>query len=259
MVKPAVIEGKWDLSRMEKGVESRYTLVTDRSERHIHCPTAQACFIEPVLKGIEYPLPPEIVKICKGFPVLDIGAHVGSANVYFDEVLQPPKIISCEPHPVCLEYLKSNVNGKTEIVPKAVTDHSGAATLFVSNLMDRDTCEEISYPAYNAASIYDVREKNIEEIPVETVRACDIFDMVGGEEIGLLKIDAEFCEASILMDAEFYLGQVRVVVLEYHSDTQRRQCDALLRWFQPYFTAGHYRQGVAGYVNARVCPPDQYF
>jgi len=251
---------KWELTHGVKEDESRYTLVTERGERHIYCPRLQAGFIETILKGSEYPLPPPIVDVCKGLPIIDIGAHIGSANVYFDEVLQPSKVISCEPHPTCLGYLKKNINGRTEIIPKAVTDNDFGATLFVCGLENSDTEELINKPALNAGTICNIRQNHLEQIPVETIRAYDVLGMIPeSQEIGLLKIDAEFSEANILLDAEWHLPRVRIVIIEYHSDTLRRQCDNLLRWFQPYFSVGHYRQGVIGYINARVAPEDKYF
>jgi len=266
---PEILSGKitappidWELDHEEKDFRNRFTISSKRGDRHVICPTSQARGVRDVLLGHEYPVPLIVRKAIRGLPVVDIGAHIGSANVYFDELLEPSKIISFEPNPTSLEYLKANCNGSTTIVAAAVSNIAGlhvlgtppAVTADSGLVLDRELC---------CSSLFCFPEGlgDIEHTEVNTVTGRSALEMVEGE-IGLLKIDAESSELHILFDAEAELHRVRVVFLEYHSETLRRQCDVLLRDFDMFFSDAHIRQGVVGYIRKNLLnnfPPGAYF
>jgi len=248
----------WTLDHEEKDFRTRFTISSERGERHVICPIYQAAGIRDILLGYEYPIPLPIRDLIHGMPIVDIGAHVGSANVYFDEVLRPSRIVSFEPHPSSLEYLKVNCNGSTTIIHAAVVNHTQGAvlntppmTMTIANKGGVQSCDD--YPNLFCSSIYCDPEKygTAEHIEVPTVYGFDALQTVKGD-IGLLKIDAEGSELTILLDAEKELSRVWTVFLEYHSEILRRQCDALLSNYVTFFTEGHLRQGVVGYLRKDI-------
>ena len=266
---PEIVSGRitappvdWELDHEEKDFRTRFTISSERGERHVICPTSQARGVMDVLLGHEYPVPLTVRDFIRGMPVVDIGAHVGSANVYFDEILKPSKIISFEPNPTSLEYLKANCNGSTTIVPAAVTNHMKGAALSTppavrtadGTVVDRDLCCSSTYPFIGET-------EGFEKIEVPTIDSCSALNMAG-EEIGLLKVDAELSELDILLHAQNGLRHVRVIFLEYHTEILRRQCDSLLCNFRIFFADGHFRQGVVGYLRedlANQLPGNVYF
>ena len=263
--KPAI---DWTLTHEEKDFRTRFTISSERGERHVICPIHQAAGIQDVLLGHEYPIPLVIRNLIHGMPVVDIGAHIGSANVYFDEVLRPSKIVSFEPNPSSLEYLKVNCNGSTTIIHAAVANHTQGAvlstppiTVVISNgdaVQSRENFENLF-----CSTLYTAPEQygTVEHIEVPTVYGFSALQMVEGD-IGLLKIDAEGSELTILLDAEKELSRVWTVYLEYHSEILRRQCDALLSNYVTFFVEGHLRQGVVGYLRKDIAeqfPDNIYF
>jgi len=257
----------WTLDHEEKDLRTRFTISSERGERHVICPIHQASGIQDILLGYEYPIPLPIRELIHGMPVVDIGAHVGSANVYFDEVLRPSKIVSFEPNPSSLEYLKANCNGSTTIIHAAVANHTQGAVLntppvnlTITNGGVVQSCDD--YPNLFCSTIYRAPEElgTVEHIKVPTVCGFDALQMVKGD-IGLLKIDAEGSELTILLDAEKELSRVWTVYLEYHSEILRRQCDALLSNYVTFFAEGHLRQGVVGYLRKDIAEkfPDRLY
>lgn len=239
----------WTLLREDADVRSRFTLTTARGVRRIVCPQTQAAVVQDVLMGREYPLPLPIMALVEGMPIVDIGAHVGAANVYFDEALRPSQIASFEPHPQAQGYLQANANGTTTIHPEAVTNHRRGATLHTpaSSLEHLEWGEMLC-----CASIQDVdRFPGMSDHPVPTITGAEALQKVSGP-IGILKIDAELSELDILSSAAGELDRVQVIFLEYHKDLLRRGCDALLQQFEIFFTEGHLRQGVIGYINKSI-------
>jgi hypothetical protein len=71
----------------------------------------------------------------------------------------------------------------------------------------------------------EVAEANSEEIELVEAREA-LKDKVGPASI--LKVDTEGCELEILKNLEPYFHDFSLIYLEYHSETDRREIDALL-------------------------------
>jgi hypothetical protein len=185
---------------------------------------------QDVLDGKEYPVLARSFSFLKGLPVIDIGAHIGSAVVYFAATLDSPRIHAYEPNDQALEFLKANTQDipGVEIFTEAVCAEDGLATL--------PECK-----------------------PVKTICAGKALRRIKGP-IGILKIDTEGAEVDILEAAGDELSRVRVIYIEHHNEKLRKGIERLLddQFSLFYSKIGLIMrlgddavspQGVNGYVN----------
>ncbi len=194
-------------------------------------PPSMAVHVRKVLGG-EYDLPyehPDPV-------ILDIGADIGAFAVW--AVGRRP---GCHLH--CYEPLASNVE---RLRRNRAHLHAGAVSLHAFAIgepsrtrlfLGRNNCGE--------ASFFDLGEQSSEWVEVLT-RSPDVLPRAD-----LIKIDAEGSEVEILAG----LGRIEsdVIVLECHSESNRRRIDGLLADY--VLVGGRVRgphRGVLKYVHRRT-------
>lgn len=208
--------------------------------RRIVAPSTEQKALEEIFGRPEYPLTERLVELCRGHAVLDIGAHVGSAAAYFDELLSPRKIVCYEPNPIAMDYLCKNLGGFTEgeFYQKAVSNAAGISQFFVR------------VPLFTSGQFENDQAREVFE--VETVTGIEAIESCPGE-IGVLKVDCEAAEHNIIYSLRSQLDRVRVVFVEYHNEDIRRMLDQVLRRFQLFYAHtcpdAWWGQGTLGYVH----------
>lgn len=218
--------------------------------RRVVAPHTEELALREVLGKPEYPLTKSLQTLCHGLPVLDIGAHVGSAAVYFEELLAPSQIICYEPNPVAVEYLQKNVPLAT-IHQAGVSNSAGTGEFFVRLPMFMSSIFQLQYEPD-----LDGMGEGPEKCIVPLVTGQDAINEIEGD-IGILKIDAESAEVNIVRSMRGELDRVRVVFIEYHDEDARRELDVLLRAFHLFHcrTISAYDawwgQGTVGYVHRK--------
>ena len=140
--------------------------------------------------GLEFDKPPTIV---------DIGAHVGSASVFFAWRFPGAKIYAYEPSPDNAQYCEQNVAGIAELTRCAIVGPGMPKEMMLYNGI-RNTGQR---------SIYQLGEQRDDGVMVSTMCATDL------PACDVLKCDAEGVELDILR-AYPHLDGVRVVILEWH-------------------------------------------
>jgi FkbM family methyltransferase len=203
---------------------------------------------QDVLDGKEYPVLARSFSFLKGLPVIDIGAHIGSAVVYFAATLDSPRIHAYEPNDQALEFLKANTQDipGVEIFTEAVCAEDGLATLYSheGGLFSASLKFSFGHPECK---------------PVKTICAGKALRRIKGP-IGILKIDTEGAEVDILEAAGDELSRVRVIYIEHHNEKLRKGIERLLddQFSLFYSKIGLIMrlgddavspQGVNGYVN----------
>ena len=152
--------------------------------------------------GLDFPVPPRVI---------DIGAHVGDASVFFAWRWPGARIVAFEPSPESAAIARANVDGIAELRELAVV---GAGMADEMMLFDRlplgNTGERSLYRLNNSDTGVMVKTVRARELP-----PCDI-----------LKIDTEGAELPILRDYP-HLTSVRALMLEWHRDEDYRE---LVRW-----------------------------
>jgi FkbM family methyltransferase len=150
--------------------------------------------------------------------IVDIGAHVGSASLWFRHAYPGARIYCFEPNPVCFELLRQNVAGEfgIEIRQFALGAADAQMPLFpgVYSTMQ--------------ASLVPNEENRPTGTVVQVRSAKTALDEMDVAVVSVLKVDTEGMELPILRALGERLGQVEVIYLEYHSEHDRRDLDLLL-------------------------------
>lgn len=144
--------------------------------------------------------------------IIDAGAHIGLATLYFKQLWPEAQILAIEPNPDTAELLRQNIARNqlqdVAILEAALSDRHGNTTLHVDDSWDRwYSSGSLHEHAWNGAA--DTMPVN-----VATVTLPDLLS--GGETIDLLKLDIEGWEGRVLRRGSKHLSQVRHLIMEYH-------------------------------------------
>jgi FkbM family methyltransferase len=127
--------------------------------------------------------------------IVDIGANIGVFSKLCSMLFPDADIYAYEPNPKALKWLAQNAEGtRIGVIPSAVGEHSGRVSLDTS-------CD---------STIGRVVEAG--DLTVDCLAASEVAE---GREIGLLKIDCEGSEFSILQDLSL-LERTQELRLEFH-------------------------------------------
>jgi FkbM family methyltransferase len=174
--------------------------------------------LRSILSGKDYP-PVPLPAGYKVSTIVDVGANVGAAALWFLSSAQDARLVCFEPAQENFNCLLQNLRS----FPKAEVYHYGlfsrdkttALHLGVSQCMQHSivaSCE-----TGNATETIVLRKASVE------------FDRLGLKEISILKIDTEGCEVPILEDlGRDRLSCVDVIYLEWHSEDDRHAIDSML-------------------------------
>jgi len=238
-----------ELSPSERAPRSRTTCTwqleyggTKRAFTLFDTPMAhRAC--EAVLSGKCYPPLPISGQIRT---IVDIGANVGAATIYFAMQFPGARVLAFEPAPDSFALLSANTSDLHQI------------RCFNVGLFDRDQETDLYQGRDDAVedSIGRSREQSNRAVQVQLRAAREAIQEAGVEGIDLLKMDTEGCEVPILNSLVPVLSNVGVIYIEFHSERDRVEIDRLLMPTHALFCgqiAKPYR-GELCYV-ARQCLP----
>ena len=155
------------------------------------------------------------------FTVFDVGANVGLFALR--TLMEHPKCrIHCfEPSPLAQQLLAINVGQFEETV------------IHNQGLFNRDMQTDLHINRYNTGqnSIRFTGRHQGQTVTIELKDAGARFDELDLEYLDVLKIDTEGCEVEILKSMGDRLERVDYVLLEYHTEQDRRIIDQLLTMF----------------------------
>lgn len=145
-------------------------------------------------------------RACRDDPrILDLGANVGVASLYFRRLYPRARIEAFEPDPVIYELLVGNCSTadiEAETRRTAVWTANGEVSFFSEG-------SDAGRVATAEAAV----------ITVPSVRFRDLLD----EPVDFVKMDIEGAEAEVILDAADRLDQVAEMFIEYHSFSARAQ------------------------------------
>jgi FkbM family methyltransferase len=140
---------------------------------------------------------------------VDVG--VNRMQTFFDLRSVEPKreYIGFEPNPVCLQYawevVRQNPNFPSTIIPCALSDMSGVLDLWIHRGADFDSC---------ATTVRDLRpERDLERVVCASATADQILGGLKIGQVGLLKVDVEGGELSVMRGATQLLSTVRPIIV----------------------------------------------
>jgi FkbM family methyltransferase len=175
-----------------------------------------AAHLQSIFGGKVYQ--PVGLKNLKPTRIIDIGANVGASAIFFHSRYPDAKIDCFEPSSTNFQYLTGNLADfpSVSLHPFGLYSASEDVTLLAGN----SQC--LQHSIFPSAEV----SANGEQIHLK-----DAFVELDGiiEEQTLLKIDTEGCELPILTRLKTAFDQLKVIYLEFHSETDRIRIDELLR------------------------------
>lgn len=184
------------------------------ARREFRFPEASKAAIVRTLRGESYP---RVEFISDASVIVDIGASVGSAAMFFSLAYPQAQIYCFEPHGESFNLLAENTAGIERI-------KSFNFGLFDS---DQDAELHIGASTFTTNSIHRAVDKLESTEAISLRNASSAMKEIGLEKIDVLKVDTEGCEVQILRSL-LPQYQPRVIHLEYHNDNDRRTLDQML-------------------------------
>lgn len=152
--------------------------------------------------------------------IMDIGANIGLATLYFLNRFPDSKVISLEPDPANIEVFKKNLS--LEIDDKKVFITEAA-------LGNKDGHMFISKPVlkYNPKILED-QNSDEEKIEVKVSSMNSFLEKYSVDRIDILKMDIEGSEVPLFSADTTWLKMVREIIMEVHSLTGYDVCNKAL-------------------------------
>lgn len=150
--------------------------------------------------------------------VIDLGANVGYSTLYFLHHFPHCHIIAFEPHPEHAAQVFRNLQLDGSLDRVELHNKAAGASQRVMRLT-------------NATSSSTLTDRiGADTLPVEVL---DVFPMLSGRRIDILKMDVEGGEYEILADNRFAMLDIGAVVMEWHSRghglEDKRWCESRLQ------------------------------
>jgi FkbM family methyltransferase len=172
------------------------------------CPQWDDLFVKQTLRfACSHPTP----------RILDIGANVGLATLYFKRLYPQARVTAYEAdptlHALLVENLRRNGAADVEAVHAAVWTDNGTVS-FRCEGADSGTIDQFAGELGGTA---------------RSVRSVRLRQLLEAEPIDLLKLDIEGAELDVLTDCRPALGAVHTLLLDIHEfDPKQRRLPAVL-------------------------------
>jgi len=139
---------------------------------------------------------------------VDVGAYMGLYTVW--ACRRARRVISVEPNPAALAYLKVNMAlnecPNVTVVPKAVSDRRGYAKLKIPKETEKGRIPT------GSSIVWDFKEAFEVEVEMDTLDS--VLEEVGVDSVDVLKIDVEGAEGLVVRGAEKTLKKAKAVLIE---------------------------------------------
>jgi FkbM family methyltransferase len=164
--------------------------------------TSDVPTFEEVFVAREYDLP---FSDFEPVQIIDLGANIGYASVYFSARWPGAKVLAVEPDGQNTAMLERNTRPWPGITRLQAAVWAHPARVAIANPAD----------ASNAFRMQEFPEDDGSSVTAFTVD--QLIDSVGCDRLDLLKMDVEGAERDILQNADSWLSRVNVLVVELHD------------------------------------------
>ena len=201
----------------------------------LHLRTQDMPMLFEIFKREDYRLPIE-KSLAETAVVVDLGANIGLASVFFQQNYYPnARFIAVEPSPKNLVVLQKNLMAaipKAEIAPVVVSNKAGLVRIddgevgFNVHIIEEKVEKSPSNAQNTEGPVSQLKIKNEElkgikeNIGTEVLALpmSKIMEDLQISHIDLLKMDIEGAEKAVLRDAAAWLPKVRMLIVELHGD-----------------------------------------
>jgi len=148
--------------------------------------------------------------------IIDAGANIGMASVYFAKKYPDAKIIAIEPEGENYKMLKRNTGNYKNIstINAALWDMSGEVNLFGDT---GDSTSTLGYVAENdrstLTSIYDYQKIQL----TKAITVEEIILQFNIDSIDIFKIDIEGSEKEVFESCENWINKTNSIIIELHE------------------------------------------
>ena len=146
--------------------------------------------------------------------ILDLGANIGLAAIFFSRCFSGAQVACVEPEPGNIDALRANLrfNGvEAAVFPVAVSVKGGTERLFIH---EKD---------YGHTLVSENVAAGAKEIAVRSMTIPEIIDELGWTRVGLLKVDIEGYEKYLFAANCDWLWLVDNIIIEWHEDVDPSQ------------------------------------
>ncbi len=185
--------------------------------------------------------------------IVDIGANIGAFSVFCQRLFPDAKIISCEPEPSMMGFIKENTDNKLIYVEKAIVgnDNKDEVKFNICKWQGNHHIDGV----FNK-DVYCKPEVGSEILSSITVKCISLVNLMVAENfprIDLLKIDTEGAEPEILESAKSWLKNIKHIMLEWHSQKDLvRIKEALKETHNLTFVDGYFKEADGTPANGNI-------
>jgi FkbM family methyltransferase len=186
-------------------------------ERHFECfdNCLSRVTCQTILDGKSYPRFPFVEDVSV---VMDVGANVGAASVFFSLAYPEATVFSFEPGELPYSLLVRN----TEELDNVRINNFGLYSSDAELPLYRGKYET------GMSSVNKSMSTRSESDMITLRSARDWLAENSITAVDVLKVDTEGCEIPILGAMRDFLPTVKVIYLEYHNDDDRKELDRIL-------------------------------
>lgn len=159
--------------------------------------------------------------------IIDAGAHIGLATLYFKKLFPAAYVTAIEPHPHSFKLLEKNIweNSLTDvsIIRAALGDRRGERSFFADASKDK---------WFSTAGFLSGAWTGSQTSSEQSVEIRPLADFLQ-QPVDFLKMDIEGAEEAVLMMAGAHIQQVKQMRIEFHTHPSQK-LSHLLDFLQDY-------------------------
>ena len=149
--------------------------------------------------------------------ILDGGANIGLADIYWSQLYPGVEIVAIEPDPDNFELLQRN------------TEHLENVSLIQGGIWSRKVKLRVEYPS---AEKYAIRVVEDENGTIEAHSIDSIMSDLGWDWIDVVKLDVEGSEVAILSEnIDQWIDKIGTLIIEIHQDIAPKSARVLFQAF----------------------------
>lgn len=141
--------------------------------------------------------------------IIDAGAHIGLATLYFKKQYPMAQITAIEPHPVNFKLLEQNVweNALEDVscLQVALAEEAGLLTMHADTTNTWLSTVSVNESAWNG-------QQQTRPVQVPAITLSSLLT----QPIDLLKLDIEGAESRVLKEAGKALKNIQLLLIEFH-------------------------------------------
>lgn len=162
--------------------------------------------------------------------IIDAGANVGYASIYFAHRFPKARIYAIEPSGENYEMLKTNVSNNSNIKPIRAALWKYNTTLTLSGI-------ECNYDAFRICESQECSHNTISE-SVKGMTIDEIMKEYKLDYVDILKVDIEGAEKEVFKNPSSWINRVGVIVIELHDRLVKGCSDVFFHSVQEYVRVG---------------------